>query len=87
MAMPCPEPVGERGGEMMMVAAGLISVTRSVSSFHRLETGIPSSAHNIFGYIDRNGAAGVQRLLATKRGPIYDVRYAQNASPLFASAE
>ncbi|KAK5654577.1 hypothetical protein OQA88_7206 [Cercophora sp. LCS_1] len=55
--------------------------------FHRLETGTPSGAHNIFGYIDRGDAAGVQRLLSTKRGSIYDVRYARNVSPLFAATE
>ncbi|KAK3344494.1 ankyrin repeat-containing domain protein [Lasiosphaeria hispida] len=55
--------------------------------FHRLGSGRPSDAHNIFGYIDRDDVEGVKRLLHERRGSIYDVRYARNVSPLFAAAE
>ena len=81
MTIPCPEPVSERRREMMMTA-GLVG---SVSSLHRLESGTHLGAHDIFGYVDSNDVAGVQGLLTTERGPIYDVRYARNAEPLFAT--
>lgn len=66
----------------MMMTAGLVG---SVSSLHRLESGTHLGAHDIFGYVDSNDVACVQGLLTTERGPIYDVRYARNAEPLFAT--
>ncbi|KAK3395038.1 ankyrin repeat-containing domain protein [Podospora didyma] len=59
----------------------------NIRLLYRIASDVTTISQSIFGYVYRRDVEGLKRLLAEKRGSVYDIRADTGKSPLYAALE